>query len=119
YTATALAQRVQGFLPEVALNRAAGFVLRAVFSELTAGTDSLGSCIVKAVAVGVQRFGLQELAGRAAIGICSRGIVKRNFRKDLALRAALWRYLPQVRDVRPQPPGVTGQGGFRRPRLPP
>ena len=72
--ATDLAHCVQGLLTQVALEGAPAFVLRALPPERTRGTDLLGRRVVKAVAVGVQRFGFQPLAGRTAIGIRRRVI---------------------------------------------
>ena len=104
-------------MTKVAFEGTPAFVLRALRPERTSGTDLLRGSVVKALAVGVQRFWLQELACRTTIGVRLGVVVESRFRKDLTLQAPLGSRLPQVGDVGPEPSVMTSQKGVHCPIL--
>ena len=67
---------IQFVLAQVTLDRSPGFVLGALFSQLASRADFLGSWIITAFAVLMQRLALEQLPRRAAAHIDLRIIKK-------------------------------------------
>jgi len=106
---TPFSHGIQFVLAQVTLDHSPGFVPGALLTQFAGCADFLGSRIITAFAVLMQRLTLEQFSGRATVHIYLRIIKKLVIGKDGTFLRPLESCLPQVRNMRLYPLIVAGE----------